>query len=115
MSPGLAIADAGDGDDGDGANIQRAFHSNGAQEVLFGNEALFALVRTSPDGDEKVLCIHNVSDAAQPFQADLKVLSIQHTGALQDVISKTVYPMDEDDHLTLTVGPYQVLWLKAEG
>ena len=88
-----------------------AFHPNGAQQVLSGNKSLFTLVRTSPDGDEKVLCIHNVSDAAHPFQADLKVLSIQHIGALQDVISKTVYPVDEDDHLALTVGPHQVLWL----
>jgi hypothetical protein len=64
--------------------------------VFFRNELLFALARTSPDGDEKVLCVHNVSNAAQPFWADLKALSIQHAGALRDVISG-------------------VLWLKVEG
>ena len=92
-----------------------AFHPNGAQEVLFGNEALFVLVRTSPDGDEKVLCIHNVSDTTQPFRADLKALSMRHAGTLRDVISGTIYSVDERDSLTLTVGPYQVLWLKAKG
>ncbi len=92
-----------------------AFHPNGAQEVLLGNEAMFTLVRTSPDGDERVLCVHNVSGAAQPFQADLKALSIQHTGALWDVISGAAYPVGDDGDLALTVGPYQVLWLKSRG
>nr|HID12518.1 sugar phosphorylase [Anaerolineae bacterium] len=90
---------------------QRSFHPNGAQQVLFGNEALFALVRTSPGGDEKVLCIHNVSNAEQPFQVNLRALSIRHTGVLRDVISGTSCPVDDGDDLTLTVGPYQVLWL----
>jgi len=91
-----------------------AFHPNGAQEVLFGSEALFVLVRTSPEGDEKVLCIHNVSDTVQSFRADLKALSIRHAGALRDVISGTSYLANDGDNLTLTVGPYQVLWLTGE-
>jgi len=97
---------------------QRSFHPNGAQQVLFGdgaqNEPLFVLVRTSPDGDEKVICVHNVSNAVQPFQVNLGALSIRHADALQDAISGTFYPVDNDNDLTLTVGPYQVLWLKAQ-
>jgi sucrose phosphorylase len=88
-----------------------AFHPNGAQEVLLGDERLFTLVRTSPDGEEKVLCVHNVSGAAQPFRVNLKALSIRHAGALRDIISGTPYPVDSGDELALTVGPYQVLWL----
>ncbi|MBL7062807.1 MAG: alpha-glucosidase C-terminal domain-containing protein [Anaerolineae bacterium] len=94
-----------------------AFHPNGAQQVLFspsGNESLFTLVRTSPDGCEKIICIHNVSNSAQPFRVDLKALSIQHTGALRDVISGTSYPVADSDDLRLTVGPYQAMWLKAQ-
>ena len=93
---------------------QRAFHPNGAQEVLFGNEMLFTLVRTSPNGREKVICVHNVSNAAQPFRVDLKALSIRHVGTLWDVISGRSYAVDGVENLSLTVGPYQVLWLKAE-
>jgi len=96
---------------------QRAFYPNGTQQVLFdpsGNESLFTLVRTSPDGREKIICIHNVSNSAQPFRVDLKTLSIQHTGALRDVISGTFYPVADSDDLRLTVGPYQAMWLKAQ-
>ncbi|MDY6877772.1 MAG: sugar phosphorylase, partial [Chloroflexota bacterium] len=90
------------------------FHPNGAQQVLSDGGPLFILVRTSPDGGEKVLCIHNVSNAAHPFRVNLRTLSIQHAGVLQDTIAGTSYPVDEDDLLALIVGPYQVLWLKAE-
>jgi hypothetical protein len=95
---------------------QRPFHPSGAQRVLLGlsdNEALFTLVRTSPDSDEKILCIHNVSNIPQPIQVSLGTLSMQHTGTLKDTISGKLYPVGTGDHLTLTVAPYQALWLKA--
>lgn len=39
----------------------RAFHPQGGQEVLNLGPGIFALRRTSPDGRESVLCLHNVS------------------------------------------------------
>jgi len=91
-----------------------AFHPYGRQQVIQGHDALFTLVRTSPDEDEELLCIHNVSNSAHPFQANLEALSIRHAGALHDVISGKTYRV-KDNNLTLTVGPHQVLWLKGEG
>jgi len=91
---------------------QWAFHPNGGQQVIPGNEALFTLLRTSPDGGERILCVHNVSDMAQPFQADLKALHIRHSGTLRNVISGAAYAASEGDDLALTIGPYQVLWLQ---
>lgn len=42
-----------------------AFHPQGGQEVLDFGKAIFALRRTSPNGREKVLCVHNVSGQVQ--------------------------------------------------
>lgn len=92
---------------------QKAFHPNGVQRILLGNNALFALARTSPDGQEHVLCIHNVSDRDQPFQVNLDASGVPHTGALQDLLTGARYPVGKDGQLTLTVTPYQVVWLKA--
>ncbi|MEA3376007.1 MAG: alpha-amylase family glycosyl hydrolase [Chloroflexota bacterium] len=95
----------------------RAFHPNGRQRVLLadetGSRALFTLLRASPDGDKKVLCVHNVSNTEQPFHADLKALSIQHQDRLEEVVSGKTYPVGRGGELTLTLDPYQVLWLKA--
>lgn len=41
-----------------------AFHPAGGQEVLAMDERVFAVVRTSPEGTERALCLHNLSNAA---------------------------------------------------
>jgi len=92
---------------------QRALHPNGPQKVLAGNCALFALLRSSPDGQEHLLCIHNVSDQEQPFQADMGKLGVPHSGALEDLVFPTRHPVGEDGRLRVSVAPYQVLWLRA--
>jgi sucrose phosphorylase len=92
---------------------QRAFHPNGPQKVLLDNRALFALLRTSPDGREHLLCVHNVSDREQQFQADLGELGVPYSGALEDLVYPTRHPVGEDGRFSLTVAPYQVLWLRA--
>jgi glycosidase len=90
----------------------KAFHPNGAQKVLVGNRALFALLRTSPDGQEHILCVHNVSEEHQQFQANLDALDLIYNGSLQDLLAGVSYAVDEDSVLRLGVAPYGVLWLK---
>ncbi len=92
---------------------QKAFHPNGAQEILFSNDALFALVRTSPDNGERVVCVHNVSGNDQPFQMNLDRVGLQKVDSLRDLVSGARYAVGEDQRLRLVVQPYQVLWLKA--
>ena len=91
----------------------KAFHPNGPQKVLSVNPALFALLRTSPDGQEHLLCLHNVSDEPQPFQINLEALGVPHSGALRDLLGEGRYLVGGDGQLTLSVSPYQVIWLKA--
>ncbi len=44
-----------------------AFHPHGGQEIISGNPAIFALWRTAPTDNERVLCLHNVSAQMQTF------------------------------------------------
>ena len=46
---------------------EKAFHPNGKQEVLFLERGIFSLLRTSPDGKEKIIASHNVTDNIQKF------------------------------------------------
>jgi glycosidase len=90
---------------------QRAFHPNGAQKILPVNPALFALLRTAPEGREHVLCIHNVSDKDQAFRLNLVELGMPQDGVLEDLVTGTPCEVHGDGELHLTVAPYQVLWL----
>ena len=88
-----------------------AFHPNGAQRVIFGNDALFTLLRTSPAGDEHILCVHNASVLDQPLCIDLESFPFRHRGELLDLLSIKRYPVDSDGELTIILDPYQVIWL----
>ena len=46
-----------------------AFHPGGVQQVVAMDPRLFAVRRISPDGTDRVLCLHNVSDETVPIPA----------------------------------------------
>lgn len=83
-----------------------AFHPYGYQEVLSCPPGVFGLVRSSPDGKEKVLCLQNVSDR----QVGMHTLPSIHPG-MQDIITGEPLGLPE----SIVLRPYQTLWLvKAE-
>ena len=90
---------------------QRAFHPNAPQQVLSVHPALFVLLRAAPDRSTPLLCIHNVSNAEQPYQANLGSLPFPCSGQVRDLITGATFPVDVSGNLTLHLAPYQVLWL----
>jgi glycosidase len=91
----------------------KAFHPNGPQRVLDVNPALFSLLRESPDGQERVLCLHNVSSREQRFEVNLDELGVPRGGAWRDLLTGECYLVGGDRELTCVASPYQVLWLRA--
>ena len=67
-----------------------AFSPIGAQDVQALDPRVFAVLRTSPDGEERALCLHNVS-------AD--TVTVHPTGAAAQVAAGPI-----------VLGPYQVAW-----
>jgi len=90
----------------------RAFHPTGSQRIIFGNPALFTVLRTSPDEEESLVCIHNVSDAVRIFRAEAGELGLPADGVLEDLLTGSPYRPAADGQLSVTVKPYQVSWLR---
>ena len=67
-----------------------AFHPCGEQRVLAVDPRVFAVRRISPDGTDRVLCLHNVSNETVPVPAA--------SGGGAGTVSR--------------LSPYQVLWVK---
>jgi len=87
-----------------------AFHPYGEQRVLcLHNDAIFALLRTSPDGENRVLCLHNVSGQTQQMQLQPAELDLA-PGTWRDLLTAEEYPLATDG-LTLYLAPYTVRWL----
>jgi len=85
-----------------------AFHPNGGQKVLDPHPAIFAILRTSPDGQNRVLCLHNVSSTS----VEITDLQFAADGEITDLISGERLEFG-DSGLNIEVAPYQILWLRA--
>jgi glycosidase len=86
---------------------EKAFHPNASQTVLRLHPAVFALLRTSPDGAEHIVALHNVAN--RRVQVDLSAVPLTRITAYRDLVSDQRVDAGE----TLHIAPYQVLWLRA--
>jgi glycosidase len=88
-----------------------AFHPNGAMQVLDLGTALFAHVRTAPDGAQRVLCIHNVTAAAQTMTVDCAAAGFTAGGTLTDLVAGDTVTLDAQARVELQLPAYGVRWL----
>ena len=88
------------------------FHPHGSQEILDYGEAVFAVLRFSPDGSTRVLCLHNISEQPQRVKIETKEIFGLFAGGLIDLIADQ--RMDDLLKDTLALQPYQSLWLRIK-
>ena len=89
-----------------------AFHPHGSQEILDYGDKVFAVLRFSPDGGTRVLCLHNISEEPQRVRMQAKEIFGLFAGGLIDLI--TDHRMDDVSNDIVTVQPYQSLWLRIK-
>lgn len=91
---------------------QPAFNPNGQQRVLSLHEAIFSLARTAPnDHASNILCLINVSEAPQVVSLSLLPEGLRAARSWDDLLTgETHFLSPESD--CLTIGGYQVMWLK---
>ncbi len=85
---------------------EKAFHPNGKQEVLFLKKGIFSLLRTSPDGKEKIMALHNVTDNIRKFCFTKNQYGLSKKGYF-DIISEKIIDIEK-----ISLTPYQIMWLK---
>jgi sucrose phosphorylase len=84
-----------------------SFHPYGGQRVTACGEPVFALLRESRQGTERVLCLHNVSGAVQGVEVRLR--ATLGNGEYADLISGR--ELEAGSRRTLLLQPYEVLWI----
>ena len=87
---------------------EAAFHPSGGQEVLNLDRRVFGVLRTSPDGGERVLALTNVS--AEAVELSLMAEDLGGPAKWRDLLSDAAA---SGAVLALSLAPYQVMWLKA--
>ena len=91
---------------------EKAFHPNAAQQVLHISEEVFAIVRTSVDKKERILAITNIVDKVQEFRIEAKEIGGQKEITCRDILSGKDF-ISSEGRLSLSLEPYEVLWLKC--
>ena len=87
----------------------RAFHPRGPQKVLHLASEIFAVVRRSPEGQESVLAMTNVTGREVRLKVPLADVGVE-ARLWQDLLTKKAWEARRGV-LDLTLGPYGVLWL----
>lgn len=86
-----------------------AFHPSGKQAILDLGQSLFCLVRTSPNGDETVICVFNVTEAEQKIPLRELHPAFENTGSCRDLLNANTLKTGPRRHLVLA--PYHAYWL----
>jgi glycosidase len=87
----------------------RAFHPNGPQKILSLSPQVFAVMRTSPEGDQVVVALTNVGRSRCRVEIPLGDVG-GHEGRWQDLLSEREISAKKD-RLSIPLQPYDVLWL----
>ncbi len=89
-----------------------AFHPNASQRILFVDDGVFAVARTSSDGKEHLLALINVTDTQRPITVNVRQEGLNEGLQWVDVLSgKQVQEVGGE--ITCTLHPYQVAWFIA--
>ncbi len=89
---------------------RRAFHPNGGQEVLSLSSSVFSVLRTSPEEDQRILTLLNVTDRACHVEVPLCDLGTEDL-RWYDLVSGVEW-MAEEGKLYVSLEPYAVVWLE---
>jgi len=87
----------------------RAFHPRGDQQVLMVSSDVFSVLRVSPEGDQHILTMTNVTDRATSVEIPVGDFAMDETH-WNDLLSDKVLPVQKN-RLSITLEPYDVIWL----
>ncbi len=88
---------------------ERAFHPNGEQKIIKLSPKIFSVLRKSPEGDETILALVNISKDICKLEIPIKEYGGDYW---KDLVSEMEWMADEDGKIYLKILPYDVVWLK---
>ena len=89
---------------------QRAFHPHGPRRILTISKQVFSILRTSPEGDQHILAMTNISKEQAEAVFAISELGVQEL-EWHDLIRGGRYRADEG-MLRVAMAPYQIVWMK---
>jgi glycosidase len=89
-----------------------SFHPNASQKILNINRSIFAVLRTAPSNQEKILCLVNVSPHTHHLRINVHSLASSAITSVTDLISGDEITLERNE-LTISLEAYQSAWLMS--
>jgi glucosylglycerate phosphorylase len=90
-----------------------AFNPQAEQRIFEGDKRVFAVLRTAALGSDRVLCLHNVTNAR--VTVDIATAEVASAVVWTELLSQRPYPVSANGTIRVTLRPYEVNWLAAQG
>jgi sucrose phosphorylase len=87
----------------------RAFHPNGPQKILSLSPEVFAVTRTSPEGDQVIVTLTHVRRSRCKVEIPVQELG-GYQGPWRDLLSEREF-ISGNERLSISLQPYEVMWL----
>jgi glycosidase len=91
---------------------QSSFHPNGAQDILKIQPEIFIVLRISPDRDQRILSLINVTDDEIQVTIPMKTVNI-FKQEWYDLVSQDMHSF-KDNNISIKLKPYDVVWLEPQ-
>lgn len=88
-----------------------AFHPSAGQKVLYLDDRIFALQRTSMDGKESIISLINVANELVSISIDLRYVNLEDVQQFRNLSTDDKLKAT-DNHLHISLQPYEVMWLE---
>lgn len=92
--------------------VNRAFHPRGMQKVFYLSPFVFALLRISPEGDEHILTLTNVTGRDVQLNISLKETGVNER-VWREIINESLIEA-HNGYLNIIMNAYDVKWLKPK-
>lgn len=89
---------------------KRAFHPNGDQKILMISPGVFTILRTSPEMDQHILTMTNVTSKECRLEISLSEIESSESQWYDLINGKELSA--ENQMLRITLHPYDVIWLQ---
>lgn len=90
-----------------------AFNPHAAQRVFEGDRRVFGVLRTAACGGDWVLCLHNVTNTR--VTVDIATGEVAAASTWIEMLSERPYSVSANRTIRVTLRPYEVNWLAAQG
>lgn len=90
-----------------------AFNPHAEQKVFEGDRRVFGVLRTAACGGDWVLCLHNVTNTR--VTVDIATGEVAAASTWMEMLSKRPYSVAPNGIIRVTLRPYEVNWLAAQG